>query len=43
MWTILDPDELIKIIDIINPSNEAGKISLIFRYGEENIDHIYLD
>jgi 3-deoxy-7-phosphoheptulonate synthase len=34
----LDPDELIKIIDVLNPDNEAGKISLIFRYGEENID-----
>ena len=34
----LDPDELLKIIDILNPENEAGKISLIFRYGEENID-----
>ena len=29
---------MIKIIDIINPNNEAGKISLIFRYGEENIE-----
>ena len=34
----LDPEELIKIIDIINPQNEAGKISLIFRYGEDNIE-----
>jgi len=34
----LDPDELIKIIDVINPSNEAGKISLIFRYGEDSIE-----
>ena len=34
----LDPEELIKIIDIINPTNEAGKISLIFRYGEDNIE-----
>jgi len=34
----LDPEELIKIIDIINPKNEPGKISLIFRYGESNID-----
>ena len=34
----LDPEELIKIIDIINPKNEPGKISLIFRYGENNID-----
>ena len=35
---LLDPDELIKIIDILNPDKEAGKISLIFRYGKENID-----
>ena len=34
----LDSEELIKIIDKINPTNELGKISLIFRYGEENID-----
>ena len=34
----LDPDELVKIIETINPANEAGKISLIFRYGEDNID-----
>ena len=34
----LDNEELIKIIDKINPANEPGKISLIFRYGEENID-----
>ena len=34
----LDPDELVKIIDVLNPDNEAGRISLIFRYGEENID-----
>jgi len=34
----LDPDELVKIIDVLNPDNEAGRISLIFRYGEKNID-----
>ena len=34
----LDPDELVKIIETINPANEPGKISLIFRYGEESID-----
>ena len=34
----LDSEELIKIIDKINPNNDPGKISLIFRYGEENID-----
>ena len=34
----LDPDELVKIIDVLNPDNEDGRISLIFRYGEKNID-----
>ena len=34
----LDNQELIKIIDKINPTNDPGKISLIFRYGEESID-----
>ena len=34
----LDPDELVNIIETINPANEPGKISLIFRYGEDNID-----
>ena len=33
----LDPEELIKIIDKINPNNEPGKISLIFRYGEDKV------
>ena len=33
----LDPVELIKIIDKINPDNEVGKISLIFRYGENKV------
>lgn len=35
----LDPKELIKIINKINPSNESGKISLIFRYGKEKIQN----
>jgi 3-deoxy-7-phosphoheptulonate synthase len=34
----LDNQELIKIIDKINPTNDPGKISLIFRYGEESIN-----
>ena len=34
----LNNQELIKIIDKINPTNDPGKISLIFRYGEESID-----
>ena len=31
-------DELNKILDIINPMNEDGKITLITRFGENNVD-----
>ena len=34
----LDPDELVKLIDIINPSNEEGRLTLITRYGANNLD-----
>ena len=34
-----DPDELVKIIDYINPNNEAGKITLICRMGADQIDN----
>ncbi len=30
----LNPDELIKMIDILNPNNTPGKITLIARYGK---------
>ena len=33
-----DTDELNKILDIINPMNEEGKITLITRFGENNVD-----
>ena len=33
-----DQDELVKILDNINPDNEAGKITLICRMGAEKID-----
>jgi 3-deoxy-7-phosphoheptulonate synthase len=33
----LDPDELISLLDVLNPSNEAGRITLITRYGHKNI------
>ena len=33
-----DPDELAKIIDILNPMNESGKITLITRFGNENVE-----
>jgi 3-deoxy-7-phosphoheptulonate synthase len=32
-----DPDELIKLIDILNPENEAGRLNLIVRMGADNI------
>ena len=34
----IDPDELIKLIDIINPTNEEGKITLISRFGVDKVD-----
>ena len=33
----LDPDELKKLIEIINPENEAGKITLICRFGHDKV------
>ncbi|MCF6274737.1 MAG: 3-deoxy-7-phosphoheptulonate synthase class II [Robiginitomaculum sp.] len=33
----LQPDELLKLIDILNPKNEAGRITLIARYGHEQV------
>jgi 3-deoxy-7-phosphoheptulonate synthase len=34
----LDPEELIKLIDIINPDNEEGRLTLITRFGENNVE-----
>ena len=34
----LNHDELIKIIDKLNPKNESGRITLIARYGNENVN-----
>jgi 3-deoxy-7-phosphoheptulonate synthase len=31
----LDPDELIRLIDILNPANEPGRLTLIARFGAE--------
>ena len=37
----LDSDELLKLIDLINPSNEEGRLTLITRYGADNLnDHL---
>jgi 3-deoxy-D-arabino-heptulosonate 7-phosphate (DAHP) synthase class II len=30
-------DELIKLIDVLNPENEAGRLNLIVRMGNEKI------
>lgn len=32
-----NPDDLIRLIDILNPENEAGRLNLIVRMGAENI------
>ncbi len=37
----LDPDELIRLIDILNPDNEAGRLTLICRAGADKVgDHL---
>ena len=37
----LDHDELIKILDKLNPDNSPGKVTLICRYGNEKVqDHL---
>ena len=33
----LEPDGLLKLIDILNPKNEAGRLTLICRYGTDKI------
>ncbi|CAO3356880.1 class II 3-deoxy-7-phosphoheptulonate synthase [Azospirillum melinis] len=32
-----DPDELIRLIDILNPTNEAGRLTLIVRMGSDKV------
>jgi 3-deoxy-7-phosphoheptulonate synthase len=34
----LDPDELIRLIDILNPENEPGRLTLISRMGADGIE-----
>ena len=33
----LDPQELVKLIDVLNPENEAGRITLIARFGHDKV------
>ena len=34
----LDPEELLKLLDILNPANEPGRMTLIVRYGAEKVE-----
>jgi 3-deoxy-7-phosphoheptulonate synthase len=34
----LQPDELLKLIEILNPRNEAGRLTLICRFGENKVE-----
>ena len=34
------PDEIAKICNVINPNNEKGKITLISRFGHENVEKL---
>ncbi|KAF7125808.1 hypothetical protein CNMCM5793_002101 [Aspergillus hiratsukae] len=37
----MSPDELVRLLDIVNPSREIGKVTLISRYGAAKIkDHL---
>ena len=33
-----DPDELLRLMDILSPSNEAGRMTLISRMGHQNVE-----
>jgi len=33
----MDPNELVKLIDILNPNNKPGRITVIVRMGAENM------
>ena len=33
----MDPNELVKLIDILNPQNKPGRITIITRMGAENM------
>ncbi|MEM8987731.1 MAG: 3-deoxy-7-phosphoheptulonate synthase class II [Pseudomonadota bacterium] len=35
----LAPDDLMRLLDILNPKNEAGRIVLIARFGHENVEN----
>jgi len=34
----IDPDEMIRLIDILNPENEPGRLTLIARFGSDKVE-----
>lgn len=36
----IEPDELIRLIDALNPQNEAGRLTLITRMGPDNVERV---
>ncbi len=34
----MDPDELIRLIDILNPHNDPGRLNLIVRMGADKVE-----
>ena len=36
----ISEDELLKLLDVLNPKNEAGRITLICRMGEKNVSKV---
>ena len=36
----MQPDELIRLVDSLNPKNEAGRLTLIARMGAENVEEL---
>lgn len=34
----LQPDDLLRLVDILNPENEAGRLTLIARFGFDNVE-----
>ena len=36
----IEPDELIRLIDALNPENEAGRLTLITRMGPDNVKRV---
>ncbi|AQX19584.1 class II 3-deoxy-7-phosphoheptulonate synthase [Bartonella sp. WD16.2] len=35
----IDPDELLRLVDILNPKNEPGRLTLIVRFGYDKIEN----